>query len=673
MDEVSLNNEPTYDEEVEEFEIDGECAMTEYVGQTGDVLQGDNPLPPAVGMEFESYDDVYFFYNCYAKQQGFGVRVSNTWYRKSKERYRGKLSCSSAGFKKKTDANRPRPETRTGCPAMIKFRLMDNKRWRIIETELEHNHLTSPTNGNIYKSHRIMDLGSKRPSPISGADEVQRIRLFRTVVIDAENDGISNFDEGDFRENFVESDYKLKLKPGDSQEMLEFFTKMQLSDPSFFYTMDINEKGCLRNAFWAEARCRAAYSYFGDVLFIDTTTLIEDYEVPLVVFTGIHHHAQTVPLGCGLVSDQTVESFVWLYRAWLTYMVGRPPQTIITSDCKALQTAVAEVFPRASHCLSLTNIMEMVLHELAPLEEYEAIRKGLTRAVYHSLRSDEFEAAWEETVRSYGLKNHELLQNLFEDRKRWVPVYLKEIFFAGIFPVKENERLASPFREYLSQHTSLREFFHSYDRAQQDIDQREILSDIESSKSSGLLKSRFFFELQLSKLYTKNIFEPFQDEVEGVYSCYSIRQTNIEGSVATFIVKEDVQVEGMRKETRDFEVIYNASDVEVLCVCALFNFRGYLCRHALCVINQIGLHEIPPQYILARWRKDVNRSYTFDYRWSGIDVNNPVHRYDNLYRSVVKVVEEGRKSHDRYKFVAQSLEQMMSRVHVHDDYPANAV
>lgn len=93
------------------------------------------PVAPAVGMEFDSYDDVYYFYNWYANEQGFGVRFTNTWYRKTKERYRAKLSCSSAGFKKRTEANRPRPETRTGCPAMIKFRLMDSTRWRIIEVE----------------------------------------------------------------------------------------------------------------------------------------------------------------------------------------------------------------------------------------------------------------------------------------------------------------------------------------------------------------------------------------------------------------------------------------------------------------------------------------------------------------------------------------------------------
>ncbi|KAK4395351.1 protein FAR1-RELATED SEQUENCE 6 [Sesamum angolense] len=567
MDEVSLNGEAAYDDEAEGFEIDGECAMTEYVGQTG-----------------------------------FGVRVSNTWYRKSKERYRGKLSCSSAGFKKKSDASRPRPETRTGCPAMIKFRLMENKRWRIIEVELEHNHLTSSTSSKFYKSHRITDLGSKRPLPINGSEEVRKIRLFRTVVIDAEDNG--------------------------------FASLMKLGSPSFFYVMDINEKGCLRNGFWAETMCRPAYGYFGDVIFIDTTTLIDKYEVPLVVFTGVNHHAQPMSLGCGLVSSQTVESFTWLFRAWLTYMVGRPPQTVITSQCKALQAAISEVFPRAFHCLSLTNIMKKVPSELGSLEEM---------------------------VQSYRLIDHKWLQMLYEDRKRWIPVYLKEVFLAEMFTVKENERLTSPFEEYLSPHTSLKQFFSSYDRALLEINQRETLSDLESKNSSCMLKSRFYFELQLSRLYTNSIFKKFQDEIEGMYTCFSVRQMNIDGSTVTYIVKEDIQVEENWRETRDFEVMYNASDAEVVCACGLFNFRGYLCRHALSVINQIGLEEIPPQYILARWRKDINRSYISNHGWNGIDVNNPVHRYDNLYKSALKVVEEGRKSHDRYKFTIQSLDEILNK------------
>ncbi|XP_019069862.1 protein FAR1-RELATED SEQUENCE 6-like [Solanum lycopersicum] len=358
MDGLSLNAS-IFEDETEEFDIDGECAMTEYAGHSG-VLEGENPVHPNIGMEFETYEDVYYFYNCYAKAYGFGVRVSNTWYRKSRERYRGKLSCSNAGFKKKSEANRPRPETRTGCPAMIKFRLTENKRWRIIEVELEHNHLIHPSTEKFYKSHRNNSSGRKRPLQMTGNQENHKIRLFRTVIIDPD-------DDGEFRNMIDQSNNHLILKPGDAQAILSFFTDLQLVNPDFFYVMDLNEKGCPRNVFWAEARCKATYGYFGDVVKIATACLISKYEVPLVVFAGVNHHGQSVPLGCGLVAGETVESFIWLLRAWLTYMIGRPPQTVIIDQSSAMQTAIADVLPRASHCISLSHIMKKVLEELGGL------------------------------------------------------------------------------------------------------------------------------------------------------------------------------------------------------------------------------------------------------------------------------------------------------------------
>ncbi|GMN49981.1 hypothetical protein TIFTF001_019138 [Ficus carica] len=389
MDEVSLNTEPVGDDDGDELEIDGECAMTEYVSQSG-IIQGENPLPPAVGMEFDSYEDVYYFYNCYAKEQGFGVRVSNTWYRKSKERYRGKLSCSSAGFKKKSEANRPRPETRTGCPAMIKFRLMDTKRWRIIEVELEHNHLISPASGKFYKSHKSLGVGAKRALQLESPEEVQKVRLFRTVIIDTEANGSIDADE---------------VEPG-----------------------------------------------------------------------------------------------------------------------------------------------------------------------------------------------------------------------------------------------------------------------------SSMLKRRCYFEMQLSKFYTNDILRKFEREVEGMYSCFCSRQLNVDGTIATYIVKEQIEVDGNRKEMRDYEVLYNPPEMEVLCICGSFNFKGYLCRHALLVLSQNGMEEIPPQYIIARWRKDIVRNYVLNNSCRGIEINNPVHRYDHLYKCIVQVVEEGKKSQDRYKVAVQALDGILSKLRLAGDHvEANTV
>lgn len=87
---------------------------------------------------------------------------------------------------------------------------------------------------------------------------------------------------------------------------------------------------------------------------------------------------------------------------------------------------------------------------------------------------------------------------------------------------------------------------------------------------------------------------------------------------------------------------------------------------ALCVLSQNSFEEIPPQYILSRWRKDIHRSYILDYGCNLIDTKNPVHRYDNLYKCAVKLVEEGRKSRERCKFTLEALGEILNKFSLQD-------
>uniref|UniRef100_A0A2P2KB86 Protein FAR1-RELATED SEQUENCE n=1 Tax=Rhizophora mucronata TaxID=61149 RepID=A0A2P2KB86_RHIMU len=441
-------------------------------------------------------------------------------------------------------------------------------------------------------------------------------------------------------------------------------------DPNFFYVVDLNEKGYMRNLFWADARSRVAYRYFGDVVAIDCTCLANKYKVPLVLFLGVNHHGQSILLGCGLLAGETTESYTWLLRAWLTCMLGRPPQAIITDHCKTLQNVIADVFPRASHCIFLSSIMQNLPENLGLPFDLEAIKAELTRVIHYFLRPEEFEAAWVEMTQRQGIKDQKWIQSIYKDRKHWVPAYLKEIFLAGMYPLEPNETVTRFFEGYLDEHTTLKDFFNTYHQALQSHHQHEALADIDSRNLSFLLKSRSYVEMQLSKLYTNKVLRRFQREVEGMYSCFSTRQVNADGPVITYMVKEKIEVEGNRRETKDFEVIYNATEMDIVCVCGLFNFRGYLCRHSLCVLSQNGTEELPPQYILMRWRKDVKRSYVLDNSCtSSIDTNNPIHRYDHLYKCIVRVVEEGGRSEDRRKVTLQGLEQILSKLHLAEDQP----
>ncbi|KAK6148991.1 hypothetical protein DH2020_016516 [Rehmannia glutinosa] len=658
MEETSLHTEQTTDGL-------GSGAPPETNGQNG-VLEGNTSEgrkefdAPAVGMEFESYDDAYNYYNCYAREAGFSVRVKNSWFkRNSREKYGAVLCCSSQGFKRVKDVNRLRKETRTGCPAMMRMRLVDSKRWRIVEVTLEHNHLLE---AKRYKSEKKMGSGTKRKLMPNSDPEIQPVRLYRALVIDANGEGTFNFNQKQAKTTSGQPN-QLNLKKGDTQAMYNYLCRMQLTNPSFFYSMDLNDEGRLRNVFWVDARSRSANVYFGDVILFDNTCLSNKYEIPLVAFVGINHHGQSVLLGCGLLASETIESYIWLFKAWLTCASGHSPKTVITDRCKILQSAVNEVFPKSHHRFCLSHIMRKVPEKLGGLRNYDAIRKALLKGVYEALKPFDFESAWGFMIQRFGIADNEWLRSLYEDRAQWAPVYLKDTFFMGMAAARPGETVNTFFDKYLHKQTPLKEFLDKYELALQKKHKEEVNADMESRNSSPELKTRCSFELLLSKIYTRAIFKKFQLEVEEMYSCFSTMQIHVDGPVTIFLVKERVLQEGNRREIRDFEVLYNRAAAEVRCICSCFNFYGYLCRHALCVLNFNGVEEVPSKYVLSRWKKDYKRLYIQDVGADNSDATERVQWFEQLYRSALQVVEEGVISLDHYRVALRAFEESLDRVH----------
>lgn len=656
---MSLNGEQVTAGQSSET-VQGRDGEKTEIGQNGVPDGSKEFVAPAAGMEFESYDDAYNYYNCYAREAGFCVRVKNSWFkRNSREKYGAVLCCSSQGFKRIKDVNRLRKETRTGCPAMLRMRLVDSKRWRVLEVALEHNHLLGT---KAYKSIKKMSTGTKRKLQSNSDAEVRTIKLYRALVIDAGGTGNSDSNAREARTSSDNPD-QLNLRKGDTQAIYNYLCRMQLTNPNFFYVMDLNNDGRLRNVFWIDARCRVAVGYFSDVVFFDNTYLSNKYEIPLVAFIGMNHHGQSVLLGCGLLAGETMESYVWLFKAWLTCSSRQSPQTIITDRCKILQNAVAEVFPKSLHRFGLSHVMKKVPEKLGGLSNYDAIRKALVKAVYEALKPFDFEASWGFMIQCFGVGDHEWLQSLYEDRARWAPVYLKDTCFAGMAAARPGETLNAFFDRYVHKQTPLKEFLDKYELALQKKHKEEVVADMESRNSTPTLKTRCSFELQLSKVYTREIFKKFQMEVEDMYSCFSTTQLHVDGPIIIFLVKERVLAEGNRREIRDYEVLYNRAAAEVRCICSCYNFYGYLCRHALSVLNFNGVEEIPPTYIFQQWKKDYKRICIPDYVSNNANVTDQIQWFNQLYRSALQVVEEGVISLDHYKVALQAFEESLDRVH----------
>ncbi|KAF9598954.1 hypothetical protein IFM89_033299 [Coptis chinensis] len=133
----------------------------EVNAQTG-TNRVEEALQSYVGMEFNFYEDAYEFFNRYAKKVGFGTRVRSSWWRNKPDEENSKeyhviLSCSSEGYKRMRESNRLRLDTRTGCGAMMRIKLMESQRWKVTEVNFVHNHLNSPSRARFSRSHKKLE------------------------------------------------------------------------------------------------------------------------------------------------------------------------------------------------------------------------------------------------------------------------------------------------------------------------------------------------------------------------------------------------------------------------------------------------------------------------------------------------------------------------------------
>ncbi|PKI46800.1 hypothetical protein CRG98_032797 [Punica granatum] len=97
-------------------------------------------------MEFESEEAAKIFYDDYARQVGFVMRVMSC--RRSERDGRiiaRRLGCNKEGYRvnkrdKSGAIRKPKPVTREGCKAMIYLKNSKSGKWVVAKFEREHNH-----------------------------------------------------------------------------------------------------------------------------------------------------------------------------------------------------------------------------------------------------------------------------------------------------------------------------------------------------------------------------------------------------------------------------------------------------------------------------------------------------------------------------------------------------
>ncbi|KAF5481495.1 hypothetical protein F2P56_002139 [Juglans regia] len=634
---IEENSEATSDS------IEVEAQSTASLGNTADTKEastdgGDTTEEPKPGMTFESENELMNYYKHYGKRCGFGVMTQRSKREKDGTVKYVTVGCARGGKARNMASNvsKPRPTSKTDCKAMMNVMLKDGKLC-VTSVFNTHNHGLSPRKSRFFRCNREVNESVKRVLDTNDEAGIRMNKSFHALVTEA--GGFENvpFGEKDCR-NYIDKARHLRLGKGGAQALFEYFRRMQFKNDGFFSLMELDDDDRLKSVFWADARSRGAYNYFGDVVTFDTTYLTNRYGMPFAPFVGVNHHGQSILLGAGLISSEDTESFVWLFKTWLDCMDGKAPNTIITDQDRAMKNAIAIVFPNTRHRYCLWHILRKVPEKLGSHAQYKCgLKSKLLSCVYDSLTIEEFENSWNSLKDTFNLHENAWLQSLYAEREFWVPIYLKNSFWVGMSTTQRSESMNAFFDGYVHARTNLKEFVDQFDNALKKKIENENQADFNSFNFTVPCISHLAFEKKFQDVYTNSKFREVQQEIMGMIYCHC-RFEKMDGVIATYSVDDQVKAEDFIKEVT-YTLYFNETECEAKCVCGLFEMRGIICRHILAIFSAKKVRELPEKYILDRWRKDIKRKYTFISRSYDIADQRPeTVRYKRILKTFNEVV-----------------------------------
>lgn len=174
-----------------------------------------------------------------------------------------------------------------------------------------------------------------------------------------------------------------------------------------------------------------------------------------------------------------------------------------------------KMFLHARHRWCLWHMMKKIPEKLKAYQEYDSIKYALKKSVYNSLSRAEFEDSWNGMNEKYKLESNEWLHDLYDERERWVPVYVKDVFQAGMSTTQRSESMNSFFDGYVNSKTTLKHFVEQYDNALANKVAKESQEDFNSYNSTYPCITDYEMEKQLQNIYKNSKFKEFQQEVKG--------------------------------------------------------------------------------------------------------------------------------------------------------------
>ncbi|KAL6563674.1 hypothetical protein OROGR_002633 [Orobanche gracilis] len=569
---------------------------------------------PEEGMEFDTEEEAYNFYNAYAASMGFSIRRTG---KKGDPIVYRKFCCSAQGLRQpdKRDVyyKKHRPETRTNCGACMTVNARFTGKFKVMQFVPDHNGhpLVKKVGGREKVGYLLEDL-----------------------------------------KNYLRSKRTIQMPDGDAGGLLNYLQLKQSKDPNFFNAIQVDEDDLITNIFWADGQMMADYMYFGDVVCFDTTYRKNKEDRPFGLFVGVNHHRQTVVFGAAFLYDETAETFKWLFATFEEAMNGRKPETIFTDQDAAMAKALEEVWHGTYHRLCIWHIYQNAAKNLSYIfNKFSDFVQVFKNCIYSHEVEEDFLKAWDNMLVKYELQDNDWLIKLFSKKEKWALVYGRQHFCADILSTQRSESMNSVLKRYVSHKSNLLLFFGQFERLIEDRRYEELREDTRNNQSKVHLSNEFEILKHAREVYTHKSFLVFQAELIQSYDAKKRKIFESENIYRYEVTPLNIHYH--------CTVTYDASDNTIVCSCKKFEFAGILCSHALKILAEHNVVRIPDLYIKKRWTKSAKKGILEGFSQP---VGTSTLSSDNL-----KEAEEKLRHGEHYRELCRIFSQLSTRASRADD------
>ncbi|KAK8954280.1 Protein FAR1-RELATED SEQUENCE 5 [Platanthera zijinensis] len=340
-------------------------------------------------------------------------------------------------------------------------------------------------------------------------------------------------------------------------------------------------------------------------------------------------------------------------------MFDKHPQVIITDMDRAMYNAIKIVFPNTRHRFCSWHINKHLIEHVYDMRDTESEFASEYKIWYNSRTIEHCEVLWKELITGFKLQNNKWLSKMWNLRHHWVPVYLKDIFVAGMTSTGRSESINSFFDGFVNSNTQLPEFMVQYEKALLTRRHSEEVEDYKTLNSAPVLLSNTNIEIYTSKLYTRAMFKLFQNEFKQSLECGHQKLTSSRNS-CTYLV-------GLSSESVDkwYKVVYEDFESNsILCECAKFETDGFICKHIIHMFFKKQMFDLPSKYIIKRWT--IQARHMVAYEKGSLDNFNvqlvtPIMKWDlsNLCHKLVEKASRSEKSfREVYNLICSKLDEL---------------